>query len=71
MLSAAIQDYHHDWEEHLRATCMAFNTSEQVTIKFATFFHMFGRPPVETEELVGEGIQYSSITSSNHSTTHR
>ena len=43
LLSAAIQDHHHDWEEHLRATCMAYNTSEHSTTRFTPFFLMFSR----------------------------
>ena len=43
MLSVAVQDRHHEWEDHLRATCMAYNTSVQSTTGFTPFYLMFGR----------------------------
>ena len=43
LLSTAIKDHHTKWEDHLRATCMAYNTSEQSTTGFTPFFLMFGR----------------------------
>jgi len=43
LLSTAIKDHHTEWEDHLRATCMAYNTSEQSTTGFTPFFLMFGR----------------------------
>ena len=43
MLSAVVQDRHTDWEDHLRATCMAYNTSVQATTVFSPFYLMFGR----------------------------
>ena len=63
LLSTAIKDHYSEWEEHLRTTCMAYNTSEQSTPgRVHTVFLMFGkearipidimfgRPP-ENEEL--------------------
>ena len=62
LLSTAIKDHHNEWEEHLRATCTVYNTSEQLTTGFTPFYLMcgrearmpidimFGRPP-ENEEL--------------------
>ena len=43
MLSVVVQDRHHEWEDHLRATCMAYNTSVQSTNGFTPFYLMFGR----------------------------
>ena len=43
MLSVTVQDRHHELEDHLRATCMAYNTSVQSTTGFTPFYLMFGR----------------------------
>ena len=44
MLATVVRD-HKDWESHLRATCMAYNTSVQSTTgqSHSPFFLMFGR----------------------------
>ena len=42
MLVTVIRD-HKDWESHLRATCMAYNTSAQSTTGQSPFFLMFER----------------------------
>ena len=38
-----VEDRHTDWEDHLRAICMAYNTSVQATTVFSPFYLMFGR----------------------------
>ena len=40
---ATVVENHKDWESHLRATCMAYNTSIQSTTGYSPFFLMFGR----------------------------
>jgi len=42
MLAPVIKS-HKEWESHLRATCMAYNTSIQSTTGKSLFFLMFGR----------------------------
>ena len=42
MLATVVKN-HKDWEPHLRATCMAYNTSIQSTTGQSPFFFMFGR----------------------------
>ena len=43
MLSAVVQDRHHEWEDHLHATCMEYNTSFQSSTGFTPFYLMFVR----------------------------
>ena len=43
MLSTTIKDYPGSWENHVRAVCMAYNTSVQPTTGFTPFYLMFGR----------------------------
>ena len=43
MLSTTIKDYPGTWENHVRAVCMAYNTSVQRTTGFTPFYLMFGR----------------------------
>ena len=42
MLATVVKN-HENWESHLRATCMAYNTSVQSTTGQSPFFLMFGR----------------------------
>ena len=42
MLATVVKD-HRDWESHLRATCMVYNTSIQSITGQSPFFLMFGR----------------------------
>jgi len=42
MLATVVKS-HKEWESHLRATCMAYNTSIQCTTGKSPFFLMFGR----------------------------
>jgi len=47
---------HKDWESHLRATCMAYNTSIQSTTGQSLFFLMFGRrAKIPVDLLCGTG----------------
>ena len=43
MLATTIKDYPGSWEDHVRAVCMAYNTSVQPTTGFTPFYLMFGR----------------------------
>ena len=43
MLSTTIKVYPGSWENHVRAVCMAYNTSVQPTTGFTHFYLMFGR----------------------------
>ena len=43
MLSTNIKDHQGTWEDHIRAVCMAYNTSVQPTTGFTPFYLMFGR----------------------------
>ena len=43
MLSTTIKDYKGTWEDHIRAVCMAYNTSVQSTTGYTPFYLMFGR----------------------------
>ena len=42
MLSTSIKDHQGTWEDHMRAVCMAYNTSVQPTTGFKPFYLMFG-----------------------------
>ena len=44
MLCTTVQD-HNDWENCIRAVCMAYNSSTQTTTGFSPFYLMFGRQP--------------------------
>ncbi len=43
MLATSIKDCQGSWEGHIRAVCMAYNTSVQPTTGFTPFYLMFGR----------------------------
>ena len=43
MLSIVVDEHPQTWESHLRAVCMAYNTSIQPTTGYSHFFLMFGR----------------------------
>ena len=43
MLSIVVDEHPQAWESHLRAVCMAYNTSIQPTTGYSPFFLMFGR----------------------------
>ena len=43
MLSIVVKDHPNTWESHLRAVCMAYNTSIHPTAGYSPFFLMFGR----------------------------
>ena len=43
LLSTSIKDHQGTWEDHIRAVCMAYNTSVQPTTGFTPFYLMFGR----------------------------
>ena len=45
MLSTVVGDLHSTWDQHLRAICMAYNTSVQPSTGYSPFFLMFGRQP--------------------------
>ena len=56
MLATAVKDHHKDWESHLRATCMAYNSSIQSTTRQSPFFLMFGRKErISVDLLCGTG----------------
>ena len=38
MLSTSIKDYQGTWEDHIRAVCMAYNTSVQPTTGYTPFY---------------------------------
>ena len=66
MLATVVKDHHKDWESHLRATCMAYNSSIQSTTGQSPFFLMFGRRariPVDLLCGTGETEKYVSINS--------
>ena len=71
MLSAVVQDRHHEWEEHLRATCMAYNTSVQSSTGFTPFYLMFGRKARMPLDIMFGSPQDSSpgVTSSSEYAT--
>ena len=57
---------HRDWESHLRATCIAYNTSIQSTTGKSPFFLMFGRRariPVDLSCETGETGECVSVNS--------
>ena len=63
MLATVVKN-HKDWESHLRATCMAYNTSIQSTTGQSPFFLMFGRRArIPVDLLCGPGGagEYMSI----------
>ena len=43
MLSTVVDGHPQTWESHLRAVCMAYNTSIQPTTGYSPFLLMFGR----------------------------
>ena len=55
MLATVVKN-HKDWESHLRAICMAYNTSIQSTTGQSPFFLMFGsRARIPVDLLCGTG----------------
>lgn len=65
MLATVVKN-HKDWESHLRATCMAYNTSIQSTTGQSPFFLMFGRRariPVDLLYRTGELGECVSVNS--------
>ena len=66
MLATVVEDHHRDWESHLRATCMAYNSSIQSTTGQSPFFLMFGRKariPVDLLYGTGEFEKQASVNS--------
>ena len=45
MLSTVVGDLHSTWDQHLRAICMAYNTSVQPSTGYSPFCLIFGRQP--------------------------
>ena len=43
MLATTVKDHEGSWEDHIRAVCMAYNTSIQQTTGYSPFFLMYGR----------------------------
>ena len=43
MLSTTVKDHPHNWEDHIRKVCMAYNTCVHPTTGFTPFYLMFGR----------------------------
>ena len=72
MLSADVQD-HHKWEDHLRATCMAYNTSTQATTGFTPFYLMFSREArMPLDMMLGHpNSSPEGISGSDYATQHR
>ena len=65
MLETVKKD-HKDWKSHLRAACMAYNSSIQSTTKQSPFFLIFGRRariPVDLLCGTGEAEKDVSINS--------
>ena len=74
MLATTIKDYPGSWEDHVRAVCMAYDTSVQPTTGFTPFYLMFshqaripvdimyGSPVVETSPSTHASILKKSLT---------
>ena len=61
MLSTTIKDYQGNWENHIRAVCMAYNTSVQPTTGFTPFYLMFGRQArIPVDVMYGSPVVESS-----------
>lgn len=43
MLATTVKDHKGTWEDHIRAVCMAYNTSGQHTTGYTPFFLIYGR----------------------------
>ena len=52
MLATTIKDHQGSWEDHIHATCMAYNTSIQQTTGYTPFFLMFARQPRNPVDLM-------------------
>ena len=56
MLSIVVDEHPQTWESHLRAVCMAYNTSIQPITGYLPFFLMFGRKArLPTDIMYGTG----------------
>ena len=43
MLATTVKDHQGSWEDHIRAVCLAYNTSVQTTTGYSPFYLMYGR----------------------------
>ena len=62
MLSIVVDEHPQTWESHLRAVCMAYNTSIQPTTGYSPFFLMFGRKarlPIDIMYGTGQADNFS------------
>ena len=63
MLSIVVDEHPQTWESHLRAVCMAYNTSIQPTTGYSPFFLMFGRKarlPIDIMYGTGQADNFSA-----------
>ena len=61
MLSTTIKDCPGNWENHVRAVCMAYNSSIQPTTGFTPFYLMFGRQArIPVDVMYGSPVVESS-----------
>ena len=62
MLSIVVDEHPQTWESHLRAVCMAYNTSIQPTTGYSPYFLMFGwkaRLPIDIMYGIGQADNFS------------
>ena len=62
MLSTVVDEHPQTWESHLRAVCVAHNTSIQPTTSYSPFFLMFGRKarlPIDIMYCTGQADNFS------------
>ena len=64
LLSTALNGKEHEWECHLRPTCMAYNTSVQASTGITPFYLMFGHEArIPLDIMLGDISQASSSSS--------
>ena len=66
MLAATVEEHPGDWDKHLRAVCMAYNTSVHPSTGFSPFFMMFGRQAKIPLDLVYGSTPTEEVTYPEH-----